>query len=229
MIRLRCVLIGAVALSLAIFTGPASAGIITGVQVFGSQDGTGPGLGAVSVVVVPTINPNNDNQIGGESTDNNISVPVKRFDNVGEIDIVFQVQPSSGITEYKIFESVDNNTMIDWSGYNMILGFGTGANFVPVSPGSGLDFDFPTFDAMPVSSAFSVVSLGESLLVFSNGVQSTGAETYSARIDVPDGVDGRLISSFTLRQLPIPIPEPGAFLLALGAAACLGLYRKLRA
>ena len=223
----------ALVLSFAVLAGTASAGTITGVQTFGLQDGTGPGLGTVSVVVVPTSNPDNDNQVGGEATDNNISVPVKRFDKLGEIDIVFQIQPSGGVggvTEYKVFESVDNNTSINWSDYIMELGFGTGANFIPVPSGSGLDFDFPTFDSSPVSSAFSTVTpVGENKLIFTDGVQSTGSETYQFRIDVPDSpISGVAFESFTLRQTPIGVPEPSSVLLLLGAVACLGLYRKLR-
>jgi hypothetical protein len=229
MIRSWSFTLSAIVLGFAVVAGTASAGTITGVQVFGTDDGTGPGLGTVSVVVVPTLNPNNDNQVGGEATDNNISVPIKRFDNTGEIDIVFQVQPSDGVTEYKVFESVDNNTMINWSGFIMQLGFGTGANFVLAPLGSGLDFDFPTFDSNPASSAFSTVTLGENVLAFTNGTQSTGAETYRFRIDVPDLAASGLPGSFTLRELPIGVPEPSSFLLLLGAVACLGLYRKLRA
>ena len=42
--------------------------------------------------------------------DNNIFVPIKRFDHNGYIDIEFHVAPSGGVTEYQVFESVDNNT-----------------------------------------------------------------------------------------------------------------------
>ncbi|MHB1035331.1 MAG: choice-of-anchor F family protein [Pirellulales bacterium] len=215
----------AVALCFAVFVGTASAGTIIGVQMFGVQAGTGSGLGTVSVPILFTPNPNNDNQIGGGQADNNITVPIKRFDKPGEIDIVFQVQPSNGVTEYKVFESVDNNTSINWSGYKMQLGSGTGANFVPALPGSGLDFDFPTFDAFPLSSAFSTVLPGENVLGFTAGVHSSGSETYQFRIDVPDLSPTGAMESFTLRQVPIAVPEPSSLVLLLGAVACLGFYR----
>ncbi|MHB1036488.1 MAG: choice-of-anchor F family protein [Pirellulales bacterium] len=208
-----------------VVAGTASAGTISGVQMFGLQAGTGSGLGTVSVPIWVTPNPNNDNQVGGGPADNNITVPVKRFDKPGEIDIVFHVQPSNGVTEYKVFESVDNNTFINWSDYRMQLGFGTGASFVPTLPGSGLDFDFPTFDTFPASSAFSTVLPGENVLAFTTGIHSSGSETYQFRIDVPDLSPTGAIESFTLRQVPVAVPEPSSFLLLLSAVACFGLSR----
>jgi hypothetical protein len=173
-----------------------------------------PGLGTVSVPVILTVNLNNDNQTGGGPLDNNIFVPIKRFDHNGSIDIQFPVLPTQGVTEYKVFESVDNNTGTSWNKYTMELGSGVGAAFVPAPSGSGLDFDFPTFDTPPSSSAFASVALGENKLTFSNGLQSSGAETYQFRIDVPDlasavGAGG----VFTLRQTPLPVPEPSTILL----------------
>lgn len=197
------------------FLAPAThAAIITSAQLFGSEYGTGPGLGTVDIPVIATPDSNNDNQPGG--TDNNIIVPIKRFDHPGYIDIVFNVSPSSGTTEYKFFESVDNNTFVPWSSYTMQLGFGTGLAFNNTGGASdGLDFDDPTYDLAPSSSAFSNISMSPDLLVFSNGLLLSGAETFQFRIDVPDG-----ITSFTLRQTPTAIPEPS--LCVLAALASLG-------
>ena len=209
---------------------PAAAGIITGVTDFGGEDGTGPGVGAVTVVVFPPINPNNDNQDGTTPIlDNNINVPIKRFDNPGYIDIEFEVATTLGVTEYKLIESVDNNTGAPWIGYTMQLGFGTGPGFVPSVAGDGLDFDAPGFDPPATSTAFStVVASTEDLLVFSGGSQGTGQKVYNVRIDVPDALQ-LLGGTFTLRQLPIAVPEPAG--LALAGVAGLGLLanrRKLR-
>lgn len=203
----------------------AQAGTITSVQIFGSQQGTGTGLGTVAVPAIITPNANNDNPTVGGATDNNLAVVVKRFDNVGFIDIVFNVSPSTGTTEYKIFESVDNNTFIDWSSYVLQLGFGTGTGFVSSGAGDGLDFDFPQFDSAPTSSIFSNVALFEDLLVFSNGTQKTGAETYNFRIDVPNLPQG--VTSFTLRQTPVAIPEPSILVGAALAGCGLLLRRRL--
>jgi hypothetical protein len=217
------------AAAIALGAWPAGAGIITGVTDFGGEDGTGPGMGAVTVVVVPAINFNNDNQDGTTPIlDNNINVPIKRFDNPGYIDIEFEVTASLGISEYKLTESIDNNTGLPWVGYTMQLGFGTGAGFVPSVSGDGLDFDAPGFDPPPTSAAFSGVAPSEDLLVFSGGSQGAGQAVYNVRIDVPDPlllVGGK----FTLRQLPVPIPEPAGLALAglglLGAIVVRGKRR----
>jgi hypothetical protein len=222
----------AVALGLAVLSNSAFAGLISSVQMFGTEAGTGPGLGSVSVPVIWTQNIDNDNQTGGGFLDNNITVPIKRFDNTGDIDIVFNVTPTNGVTEYKVFESVDNNTGINWAKYTMTLGFGVGASFTPSLPGDGLDFDAPTYDTPPVSSAFAnVATANEDVLVFSNGTHGSGSETYQFRIDVPnlrDVAGATAPLSFTLRQTPIAIPEPGSCLLLLCALSCLWIFRKHR-
>ena len=208
----------------------ASAGMITSVQMFGTEAGTGPGMGTVAVPIILTPDVNNANQTGGGALDNNFIVPIKTFDNAGNIDIVFHVTPTNGVTEYKFFESVDNNTGTNWSGYIMELGFGTGGSFTATTPGSGLNFDFPTFDTPPVSTAFSTVIPGENTLLFTNGIQGTASQTYQFRVDVPNSPDGSNRGySFTLRETPIPVPEPSACLLLLGGLTCLGAYRKYRA
>ena len=51
--------------------------------MFGTEAGTGPGMGDVSVPVILTLNLDNDNQPGGGPLDNNITVPIKRFDHPG--------------------------------------------------------------------------------------------------------------------------------------------------
>jgi hypothetical protein len=208
------------------FSGSASAGVITGATVFGTNSGTGPGLGTVTVPAIITLSANNDNVPSPDRPDNNIFVPIKRFDHNGNIDIEFHVAPSQGVTEYQVFESVDNNTGVNWNQYNMSLGFGVGAAFIPSPAGDGLDFDSPGFDTPPTSSAFASVSLGEDNLTFMNGSQGTASETYKFRVDIPDlgaGVAG-VGGTFTLRQTPIPVPEPSTLLLAClamgGFVAC---------
>jgi len=177
---------------------------------------SGPGLGTVNIPLISTVNVNNDNQTGGGIADNNITVPIKRFDNIGYIDIEFNVSGTGGVTEYKITESVDNDTGIFWNAYTMVLGFGTGIDFDPSPAGDGLDFDAPLYDLLPTSGAFGAVATSEDMLVFSGGVHNLALQLYTLRIDVPDD-----IVRFTLRQYPTAVPEPST--IALGAMAMIGL------
>ena len=184
---------------------------------------SGPGLGLASAPIVSTLSPNNDNQIGGGPTDNNIDVNLKRFDFNDYIDIEFTVLPSQGgVTEYRVVEFVDNNTGVPWNGYRLQLGFGTGPAFALAAGAFGLDFDAPGYDSAPTSSAMAITSMTPDELVFS-GFQGVGAQQYNFRIDVPD-LSG--IGHFTLRQSPVPVPEPGTMgLLAVALIGFIGLKR----
>ncbi len=189
---------------------------------------SGPGLGTVSVPAVFTVLANNDNVPDPAKLDNNIFVPIKRFDHLGYIDIEFTVFNSGGTTEYQVFESVDNNTGIDWARYKMQLGFGTGAGFTLSTPLDGLDFDAPDYDLFPSSSAMPLIdNSDEDILVFSGGTHSSGAESYQFRIDVPDFGDIPGGYTFTLRQMPIAVPEPASVVL-LGLALAGLVVRRSR-
>jgi len=190
-------------------TASASAGIIVGATPFLPS----PGLGTVAVPAIVTVVPSNDDVPLPGVLDNNIFVPIKRFDFNGYIDIEFAVLTSGGVTEYQVFESVDNNTGTNWIGYNMYLGFGVGAGFLPSPAGDGLDFDAPIFTTAPSSSAMAPPALGEDALLWSGGVHGAGAETYLFRVDVPDPLALPPGSTFTLRQVPVAVPEPSTIAL----------------
>jgi hypothetical protein len=188
---------------------------------------SGPGLGFATVAAVVTGQANNDNVPSPNAMDSNIIVPFKRFDSPDYIDIQFTVLPSDGVTEYQVSEFVDNNTGLSWSGYRMQLGFGTGANFVPSPLNDGLDFDFPNYDTPPTSGAFpTVLTPDEDQLVFSGGIHGGGAQPYTFRVDVPN-LAGRISPVFTLRQIPIVVPEPTSLVLVGILSICLSmLYRR---
>jgi PEP-CTERM motif-containing protein len=187
---------------------------------------SGPGLGFANVAAVVTVQANNDNVPSANGTDGNLVVPFKRFDSANFIDIEFTVLASDGTTEYKVSEFVDNNTGSAWSSYRMVLGFGTGANFIISPLGDGLDFDFPNYDTPPTSGAFpTVLTPDEDQLVFTGGLHGGGAQPYNFRIDVPE-LSGRPTPKFTLREIPIVVPEPTTLILASVAALGLMMYRR---
>jgi hypothetical protein len=131
------------------------------------------------------------------------------------------------VTEYQVFESVDNNTGADWSSYKMYLGYGVGAAFVLSGLGDDLDFDTPDNDLPPTSSALPLVARpDEDSLVFSGGIHGSGAESYRFRVDVPDVPTFPHFSKFTLRQIPCPVPEPCTLTLAGLVLAGLAWHRR---
>jgi hypothetical protein len=219
----RMKLVVAVVLTL-LLSGSAFGGTI---QATPAPVASGPGLGFASVAAVVTVQANNDNVPSATALDGNTVVPLKRFDFPDYIDIQFTVLPSDGVTEYQVSEFVDNNTGSAWGSYRMQLGFGSGANFVLSALNDGLDFDFPNYDTPPTSAAFpTVLTPDEDQLVFTGGNHGAGAQPYTFRVDVPN-LAGRISPTFTLRQIPIVVPEPTKLILVGISAICLGmLYRR---
>ena len=219
------------ALTLAWGGSAAQAGIITGQSAH-----MGPGLGDVINVVVVTPTPNNDNFSGPFGSTNRVTVEQKRFDNVGFIDLRFNVQNSgggttAGMTEYFFDEFITNNTNAPWVGFQFALGTGTLGNFVPSSNTDFLDFDVGGVgsedatlhkDPTPTSTPFLTLNHGANTLGWSNGVLlpgQTGRFTFS--VDVPDN-----ITAFTVRETPI-IPEPAtAGLMVLSGVSLLATRRR---
>jgi len=209
----------------ALFVASAAGGQI---QATPGPTTSGTGLGLVNVAAIITPSPNNDDE-AGTSTNNNVVSPLKRFDSTGFIDIEFTVTPTQGVSEYLVTEFVDNNTGVSWTAYNMLLGFGTGASFTQVGGLlDGLDFDTgpPGGNTAPPSSASlpTINRPNEDSLNFSGGIQGLGAQLYTFRIDVPDLVSRG--GKFTLRQQPVPVPEPNTIVFV--SLAIVGLAMKRR-
>ena len=167
-------------------------------------------------VVNPLSAPNNDNVIG--PSPNTIFVLQKDYTAIGPVDLVFDVVNTGGVTEYTVIEGVQNNTGLDWGSYHVELGFGNGAGFVKSTSGDGLDFDAPdfdsTFDFNPLPGFFPTANVTEDDIIASGGVMPdfSYAGNFVFHVDVPDGV-----TSFTIRQSPIVVPEPATMvLLGLG-------------
>ena len=99
------------------------------------------------------------------------------------------------------------------------LGFSVGAD--------GLDFDGPffnsTIDFNPAPGFFPSYTPAEDDLIAFGGTMPdfSFAGNFVFHIDVPDG-----ISSFTLRQSPLAVPEPGTFVLTSLGLICLARCRR---
>lgn len=197
----------------------ARAGQITGVTWFS-------GVASVAgTVVTPPSAPNNDNVVG--PSPNTFFVLQKDYTAIGTVDLVFDVIDTGGTTEYAFIEGVSNSSGIDWSGYHIELGFGVGGSFVKSAAGDGLDFDAPFFDSTidfnPGAVFFPGYTALEDDLIASGGIfpNLAYAGNFVFHVDVPDG-----ITQFTLRQSPLPVPEPGTFVLT--SVGLLGLLMRRR-
>jgi hypothetical protein len=150
------------------------------------------------------------------------------------MDVVFDLQPSGGSTEYFLQGEFANLTGVSWSGFRLQIGRGTGANFVPIGDVVSPEVQPPRFDLQldpaPTASKFATVATSPYEIVWSNGTMEPGFGSVflglSFSIDTPDDLlPSGGATSFTLRQTPIPVPEPSTF--ALGALG-ICLHRKRR-
>ncbi len=191
-----------------------------------------------------TLEPNNEDWVSGQVQNYlfpqeirlNSPEPYSHAFHINEIkplDLVFQVIPSGGTTEYRTHLLVKNLTQRNWTGYRFELGFGTGENFIKSSLTDLLDFDSPTVQGQELPGAFisegaepifSSVGLGNitnpskrldtidhrsnSLQFFEGLITPDEFSGFNFSIDIPDGLPN---NQFTLRQIPIAesqsIPE----------------------
>ena len=213
-----------------LLSAPATAGTITSVASFslpGFSTGT---LGPVGATPAP----NNDNVAGASPN----VIPYSIFYNAGGLgitDVEFVVTESGGTTEYRITQTLINNTGTPWTGFRYELGFGTGASFVRSGVADFLDFDAPDRDPAPTSNVYSTLLHDSNLLEWTGGLTpSIGVLIQAFQIDVPDGLAGFNPSGqnrFTLRQFALtaaPVPEPAAFGL-FGAGLLLVALRRRKA
>lgn len=193
----------------------AQAGEITGLTWH-----SGVASVAGEFIVAPSA-PNNDDNVG--VSPNVVYVLQKNYVGIGPVDIEFTVADTGGVTEYRIEEGVFNGTGLAWSGYHLELGFGVGSSFVKATLGSGLDFDAPDFNSPNTFSTFFTGLPPSELDLIATGMMPTFeyASGILFHIDVPDG-----LGTFTLRQSPIPVPEPSTAAGLLAATALVVRSRR---
>ena len=210
-------LIATVAASLA---GSASARIIT--------DFTPP-----SSAQIPVATPVPDYVNPSTTSPNQVVLPgnasTLSFPSLNPVDILFDVQPSAGSTTYFARELIVNNSGLAWSGFELQIGSGVGANytffnaFIPEE--NYIDFGGVNYSMAPPPTASSFAKLGGVFyreVAWSDGVVPVGGTlnlTFS--VLTPGAPIGDPNPNFTLRQFPIAVPEPAAATQIALAAICI--------
>lgn len=204
----------------------ARGGTITSVGATSLPGGSTATIGPVG----NTPAPNNDDT---SAPSPNI-IPVSIFFNApGVADVEFVVANSGGASEYRITQTLVNNTGQAWTAFRFELGFGVGDEFVRSGLSDSLDFDTPERGPAPSSSGFTILDHQDDALHWTGGVVPSGsAVSFTFAVDVPDNLasfhPGGL-DRFTLRQAPqsAAVPEPGGFTLLAGmTATCLLALRR---
>jgi hypothetical protein len=172
---------------------------------------------------VSTPAPNNDNVITASANQITFAAGYvgSTFGSLAPLDVVFIDHGSMGSTEYFFSDTVTNNSGVNWSAFKLQIGFGYDADFVapnpaivpptPIAPDFDADDRSPSPTAPPFTTLFSptLYELDWSGALFPGG----SSQTFTFSIDTPDGS----YSGFTIRQLPVPVPEPATLLLAFTA------------
>jgi len=210
----------------------ALAGILTWLV-----DIDGPVSGAPSlpkqVNILSSFDSNND-----DSTFSNLYFPFFPLgvtSNTAPVDFLFEVDDSSGTTEYNFTFNLENDTGTLWQDIRYQLGFINDSGEFESSQGTGLDFDWPHKNYIGFGSSFSFdqVDHSESELHWSNGngIGVGFAPSIRFAIDIPDHTAIPSYAhttsgyQFVLQFQAISTPEPST-LLGLGLLSLLLMPRR---
>ncbi len=191
------------------------------VNGFGSVSLPGFSTGTLGPVGA-TPAPNNDDDPGLSPN----VIPYSVFLNSpGSVEVEFLLADSGGTTEYRFTQGFVNTRSAPWTGFRFELGFGTGADFVKATSGSGLRFDELAGVSTATSPVFTLVGQQPAQLDWSVPAPPFAAPFVFA-VDVPDGLE-----RFTLRQTPLvagEVPEPAGTAVAGTVALAVGYTLRRR-
>lgn len=187
-------------------TDVASAGVITGYN--GAVGGGTATVNGMYSGPIDTYYPNDATPEGAGGVSPNPLTVVKNFTMFAPIDMSFSVTNSGGVTSYLFDETVANNTGVNWTDFRFILGTGTGAAFVPLAPGSVVEFD-PTNPAGADSFSDGVQTEVTVTWTGPPGIANGGVGIFEVQILVFDIAPPATGYDFTLRESP-SVPEPSS-------------------
>jgi hypothetical protein len=207
-------------------SGVARAGTIPGLD-----SASFPGLSSGSIGPLgSTPSPNNDN-VSGPSPNHIPYLVTYGLGGIGITEVEYLVVNSGGTTEYRITQSLVNNTGAMWVAMQFELGFGIGANFIRSSVADLLVFDIPERDPVPTSSSFPLLDHQADMMMWSAGsVPSPGSTDFTFAVDVPDNLQAFHpggLNRFTIRQVQAvaaAAPEPGSLTLFILAGMPLARW-----
>ena len=156
-------------------------------------DGASAAAGNWMITSLQTIPFNDPNAISQRATE--VISETAKIDT-GPFDIGFSLTTDSNRGQFAIDKSVLNNTGVAWQKFEMDLGTGSGANFVPSTTGDGLYF-VSTLDNREETGAFPSVLVQEDRIVFTGFLPPGG----TARFIVFVGTTTNDEPAVTVRQM----------------------------
>ena len=202
--------------------GPFTVAEFTFLKIIGASAASGNWM-ITSQQTVPADDPN---ALEGRATE--VIGETAKVDT-GPFDIAFTLSEGG---EFAADKTVLNNTGVAWQRFEMQLGTGSGASFVPSTAGDGLSFN-AVLNNHEATGAFPNVVVGEDRIVFTGFLPPGGTAHFIVFVRVP--LD---LPTITLRQIAIatataaPALTPSSLVVLavlLGGITAFRLQRRKRA